>query len=166
MTSRDLVVSVEEGDATRFDSMSEGYVYLYMRHHADKKGVLRLAMTELAGMLGVNRQTILKHVDTLMAKRLVDREGHGRYRVFDAPRTIRDHAADYFASLKVGEEYDSGELYSRVYGRKADYNANDPDLDQVMDVAVELEQAGFLATDPNSFTMTKLREAVGRKRRP
>jgi len=56
MTSRDLILRLRK-NAHQFSSMSEGYVYLYLRFYADKRGNFRLSMTELATMLNVNRQT-------------------------------------------------------------------------------------------------------------
>jgi predicted ArsR family transcriptional regulator len=78
MTSTDLYVAMEEADSAWFGSLSERCIYHYLLFHADKKGVFRLAMTELASVLDVKRQTVQKHVDSLIEKRLVRRVGHGR----------------------------------------------------------------------------------------
>lgn len=120
MTSRDLVVSVEDGPSTPFSSISERCVYLYLRFHADRHGVLRLAMTELAAMLGVNRQTILKHVDTLLAKRLIRRQGHGRYVVYGQPWSVQSEISAYLDSLKPGAEADPDVVSQALYGRSGD----------------------------------------------
>lgn len=157
MTSRDLVVSVEEGDAHRFSSMSEGYVYLYLRHHADKKGIFRLAMTELAAMLNVNRQTILKHVDTLMEKQLVTKQGHGRYRIHTDPWSFRDIVSAYLNTLDEGQEFDPSALFQAAYAEKPDWSSDDPRVDEVLTYANKLEQAGWLQHDPMTSTYTKLK---------
>lgn len=120
MTSRDLVLSVEEGDALKFDSISERCVYLYMRFHADRKGVFRLAMTELAAILNVNRQTVLKHVETLLTKHLLRRHGHGRYVVFANPWTLKAEVVALLDSLKPGDEVYPESICRSLYGRAWD----------------------------------------------
>lgn len=120
MTSRDLVLSVEEGDALKFSSISERCVYLYMRFHADKRGVFRLAMTELAAILNVNRQTVLKHVETLLTKHLIRRQGHGRYVVFAQPWSLKAEVVAMLDSLKVGDEVDLDPICRSLYGRGRD----------------------------------------------
>lgn len=152
MTAKDLIQSVDEGDAHRFTSMSEGYVYLYLRFHADKRGVFRLAMTELASMLNVNRQTVLKHVETLIQKRLVTREGHGRYHVHAEPFSLRDAAKAYRATLKPGDEWWTYEFAKIAYGIEFDAESTDPRLDEAMAYTQTLEQAGRLIW--NEFTAT------------
>lgn len=154
MTSRDLVLSVEEGDAHRFSSMSEGYVYLYLRYHADKKGVFRLAMTELAAMLNVNRQTVLKHVETLMEKRLVARQGHGRYRVHAEPWSIREAARACLAELNEGDELLVSTLAKRAYGEDLDYGAaaDDPREKELFEYLEKLEKAKMLRYDEMNGT--------------
>lgn len=155
MTSRDLVVSVEEGDAHRFSSMSEGYVYLYLRHHADKKGIFRLAMTELAAMLNVNRQTILKHVDTLMEKQLVTKQGHGRYRIHADPWSIRDVTKAYLDSLPEGANFDTTRLAEMAYGERLDWSSDDPRADELLEYCIKLERAGWLVADDITGDYTK-----------
>ena len=153
MTSRDLVVSVEEGDAHRFSSMSEGYVYLYLRYHADRKGVFRLAMTELASLLNVNRQTVLKHVETLMEKRLVARQGHGRYRIHPEPWSIREAARACLAELKEGDELSMSVLARRAYGEDLDWGSvDDPREKEVFDYLEKLEAARMLRYDEMNGT--------------
>ena len=150
MTSRDLVLSVEEGDPSRFGSMSEGYVYLYMRFHADKKGVFRLAMTELAATLNVNRQTILKHVETLITKRLVRKIGHGRYVVYAEPWSLSSIAKRYMAELKEGSVFDLDVLAERAYGELIDHGSNDPRSDEMYNLLSKIERVGLLSFNENT----------------
>lgn len=163
MTSRELVQSVEEGDALKFDSISERCVYLYMRFHADKKGVFRLAMTELASLLNVNRQTVLKHVDTLMAKNLVKRTGHGRYVVYAAPMTLERVTLDYLKDLAEGETALSEDVERLFYGDVLPY-ADSPGYDERGDAITEALMAcnrrGLLLFNEYSGELTRTAKPV------
>lgn len=145
LTSRDLVLSVEDGDALKFDSISERCIYLYMRFHADKKGVFRLAMTELASILNVNRQTVLKHVETLIAKRLVRKIGHGRYAVYAEPWSLGGIAKRYMADLKEGAVFNLDVLSERAYGELIDHSSTDPRSDEMYNLLSKIERTGLLS---------------------
>lgn len=146
MTSRDVVLSME-ADGLEFGSLSERLIYLYLRYHADRKGIFRLSLTELASQLNVNRQTVIKHIDALMKASLVTRQGHGRYRIHAAPWSIRDVAKGYLDSLQDGEEFDTSKLAVLAYGEHLDWSSDDPRTDELIEYAGKLERAGWLTMD-------------------
>jgi DNA-binding transcriptional ArsR family regulator len=117
MTSTDLYVAMEEADSAWFGSLSERCIYHYLLFHADKKGVFRLAMTELASVLDVKRQTVQKHVDSLIEKRLVRRVGHGRYRVYREPWSLDAEVRAYLDSLKPGAVIDPTPICLSLWGK-------------------------------------------------
>ena len=147
MTSGDLVYSVEHTDQLKLGSLSERLVYLYLRYHADRKSVVRLSMSELASTLEVNRQTILKHVNTLMEKRLLTREGHGRYRVHSEPWSLRNYVQPMLAALNDGDVLDTSELARRAYGEALDWSSEDPRIEEVFQYTQRMERAGVVWHD-------------------
>lgn len=144
MTARDMVVSAEADDCAIFGSLSEHLVYLFMRLHADRNGVFRLSMTEFAAQHNVNRQTILKHVESLLAKQLVTRQGHGRYRVHAEPWSLRTVAGRYLDTLQAGDEFDTAVFGKLAYGESLPWGDNDPRTDAIIEYTEKLERAGRL----------------------
>lgn len=157
MAKNELWDSMDDADPAWFTSISERCVYLYMRYHADKKGVFRLAMTELSTILNVNRQTVLKHVDTLMKSRLVSRSGHGRYIVRAAPMTLHDCAKKYRATLKPGDEWDAWDLAEIMWGEKFTADTMDPRINEALAYTEMLERNGRLIYDEMSSVYTVAR---------
>lgn len=158
MTARDFVVSVEDDSLTfgKVDAsgkvsdrgkLGERMVYLYMRYHADKKGILRMPLTEIAHRLETSRRTIMDHVESLLAKKLVTREGHGRYRVHAEPWSLRTFAKQMLDALQEGEIFDTSKLATMAYGESLDWASEDPRVEEVLEYAQRLERAGLIWSD-------------------
>jgi DNA-binding transcriptional ArsR family regulator len=154
MTSRDAIASLEDTEL-EFGSLSERLIYLYLRFHADRKSVVRLSMAELAAQLGVNRQTVVKHVDALKERHLVTRQGHGRYRVHAEPWSLRNFAKAMLDELKDGDVFDVNEMARRAYGEPPDWAGDDPRAEEVLEYQLRLERAGIIWTDEYTGTVYK-----------
>lgn len=146
MTTKALLDSWEDESLPPMP-LGERLVYMELRYAADKKGTLRLSQSDLAAKLGVTRQAIVKHVDSLMQKRLVARVGHGRYTVMAAPRSLFDAAKAYRARLAPGDEWWSWELAEEAFGVKIAVDSDDPRLDEAMEYTEMLQRAGRLHYD-------------------
>lgn len=149
MTGQDALRTLEDGDALDFGSISERCIYLYLRFHADRKGVVRLAMSELAAILKVNRQTVLKHVEALVQRQLLRRIGHGRYRVFAEPWSVESVARQYVGSLEPGAEFDVQRLAVLAYGEEndLDWEGDDPRIRELDTMEYRLKHDGLLTID-------------------
>lgn len=155
MTSRDAVLSLEDTEL-EFGSLSERLIYLYLRFHADRKGVVRLSMAELAAQLRVNRQTVVKHVDALQERHLVTRQGHGRYRVHAEPWSPKEVARAYFKSLAPGDEWDIVALEHRAYGRTLlDTDEDYARSSELIEYLNALERGGFIREVGGNGTMVR-----------
>jgi hypothetical protein len=149
MTARDAIASLDD-QGLEFGTLGEHLVYILLRYNADKRGIVRLSMSELAAQLRVNRQTVLKHTGALQERKLLTRQGHGRYRVHAAPWSLRDVARAYLDSLKVGEMWDPNEFARRLYGESVDWAGTDPRVEEVLAYQQKLETAGLLVYDEMS----------------
>lgn len=149
MTGQDVLRTLEEGDALDFGSISERCIYLYLRHHADRRGVVRLAMSELAAMLKVNRQTVLKHVEALVQRNLVRRVGHGRYTIYGEPWSVEAIARRHIDSLAPGAEFRVELVAALAYGESndLDWNGDDPRVRELDSLEYRLQSAGLLTMD-------------------
>lgn len=131
--------------------LGERLVHLEACHLADRKGVVRLSQSDLAAKLGVSRQAITKHTDALAAKRLLLRQGHGRYRVFVEPWSVESIARRYVESLSPWARYDVEQLAVLVYGESNDLDwsgrSDDLRVRELDGVEHKLEAAGVLTMD-------------------
>lgn len=160
MTSKDMIDSAET-DGLAFGSLGERCVYLLLRYHADKKGVVRISLTEMAARLSVSRRTVNDHVDGLMERRLLIREGHGRYRVHAEPWSPRDVARAYFKTLAPGDEWDILALEHRAYGRSlGDTGEDDERFKELIGYMDALIQGGFLAEGQNGSVVRTQKTAA------
>lgn len=146
MTAKALLDSWEADDLPHM-TLGERLVYMELRYSADKRGTLRLSQSDLAAKLGVTRQAIVKHVDSLMAKRLVARVGHGRYTVMAAPRSMFDAAKAYRATLHPGDEWSAWDFAEVAFGVRLTADSDDPRLDEAMEYTETLRRAGRLHFD-------------------
>lgn len=146
MTRNALLEAWERDDLPKM-LLGERLVYLEMLYLGNRSGTLRLSQTDLANKLGVTRQAIVKHVDGLMAKKLVRRVGHGRYAVHAEPWSLDRIARAYLRDLKAGEIAWQAELERRAYGDEL--NGDDPCWDErssaLIDAMIALERQGFLS---------------------
>lgn len=131
MTAHDLIRSVETTSTLELDSLSERLVYLYLRYHADKKSIVRLSMSELAADLGVNRQTILKHIRSLLEKHLTTHIGHGRYRVHAEPWSMGVIFTGMLRELNDGDIFNLDDFCQRLYGERVSWSSDDPRADEI-----------------------------------
>ncbi len=135
MTSGALAASWERDDLPRMP-LGERLVYMELRYLSDRKGTLRLSQSDLANKLGVTRQAIVKHVDALMAKKLVRRQGHGRYAVFAEPWSLDGEVVALLDSRKPGDEINPDPICRAIYGRGWDEMfADEPCADSGCDKA-------------------------------
>lgn len=146
MTSKALIESWERDDLPKM-LLGERLVYMEMRFLSDRKGTLRLSQTDLSAKLGVTRQAIVKHVDSLTEKRLVRRIGHGRYTVCADPYSLFDAAKDYRATLKPGDEWDAWDLAEIMWGIKFSADTMDPRINEALAYTEMLEKNGRLIYD-------------------
>lgn len=146
MTAKDLVESAE-ADGIEFGSLGERCVYLLFRYHGDRKGIVRISLTEMAARLGVSRRTITDHVEALVVKRLMSRQGHGRYRIHAAPWSLRDVARAYRETLQEGDEWDGFTFAEMAFGERFSADSSDPRLDEALAYSQSLERAGLLVHD-------------------
>lgn len=146
VTKYDLWDSWERDDLPEM-LLGERLVYMEMRAASGSKGKLRFSAVDLSHKLGVNRQSIIKHVDSLMAKGLVRRESHGRYTVYAKPYSLLDAAKDYRATLKPGDEWNTLDLAEIMWGEQLDPASMDPRVNEVIDYTMMLEKAGRLEYD-------------------
>lgn len=149
MTGQDVLRTLEEGDALDFGSISERCIYLYLRYHADRRGVVRLAMSELAAMLKVNRQTVLKHVEALVQRNLARRVSHGRYKVYAEPWTLQGEIHDYLLSLKPGQAVEVDPVSRSVWGI-AFQELDDRTMDTLLDAFEPFKGKLFRARDSDN----------------
>lgn len=148
-----LLIDAIESDSLPGTPLGERLVHLEICHLADRKGTVRLSQSELAGKLGVTRQAVTKHTDALIAKRLLMRQGHGRYRVFVEPWSVEAIARQYAASLPPGAEFDVERLAVLAYGEAndLDWDGNDPRVVELDATAYRLKHAGLLIEDEDGF---------------
>jgi len=104
MTSRDLILSIEEGNAHQFSSMSEGYVYLYLRStptSAETSG-FHDRTGDHAQRQSTDHPEAHRHTDY---KALDFSAGAWSIPRFAEPWSVESIARDYFNSLAIGAEY-------------------------------------------------------------
>ncbi len=159
MTVKSLLEAFEHDELPKL-TLAERAVYLYLLRDADKNGALRLSQSDLGARLGVTRQTIVKHIDALIEKRLVSHRGHGRYRVFTAPWSVESVARQYVGSLEPGAEFDVQRLAVLAYGEEndLDWEGDDPRIRELDSMEYRLEKDGLLTHDHDG-TARKARPA-------
>lgn len=162
MTVKSVLEAIESDDLPKM-TLAERAVYLYLLRDSDKRGLLRLSQSDLGERLGVTRQTIVKHVDALAEKRLIVRQGHGRYRVFAEPWSVESIARKYVESMAPGEEFDTERLAVLAYGEQHDliWSDDDPRVRELESMEYRLQHAGLLAVDHEG----KMRKPRGASRR-
>lgn len=146
MTARMLLDAMERDDLPRMP-LGERLVYLELCYGADRKSVIRLSQSDLAAKLGVTRQAVVKHIDSLASRQLVMRVGHGRYRIFAESWSIEKIAREYLSSLPIGAEFLVEELIRRAYGEDNDLDwngSNDPRVDELCAFGDRFQVAGLL----------------------
>lgn len=102
MTTKAFIDAVESYDLPKM-TLAERLIYLYLVRDSDVRHQLRLSQSDLAARLGVTRQTIVKHIESLREKHLVRHTGHGRYCVYPRPWSIDEEVRDYLLTLKPGD---------------------------------------------------------------
>lgn len=159
MTVKSLLEAIEHDDLPKM-TLAERAVYLYLLRDADKNGALRLSQSDLGARLGVTRQTIVKHIDSLMEKRLVNHRGHGRYRVFTEPWSVESVARQYVAGLLPGAEFDVQRLAVLAYGENndLDWDGDDPRVRELDVMEYRMKGDGLLTIDDDG-TARKARPA-------
>lgn len=157
MTSRDAVESLDNTDL-EFGSLGEHLIYLMFRHNADKKGIIRLSMVELAAQLRVNRQTVVKHLEGLVKRQLVTRQGRGRYKVHPEPWSAKEIIRKHFLSMTPGDEWSIDDLERIVYSESLD--AYDPRFTELVEYTDKLVKNGFLNEDAQSGIIRRTRKTV------
>lgn len=158
MTAKALLDSWEDDELPQMP-LGERLIYMEMRYAADKRGTIRLSQSDLAAKLGVTRQAIVKHVDSLMEKRLVSRTGHGRYTVMSAPRSLFDAAKAYRAKLKPGDEWSAWDLAAEAFGIEFAPDSTDQRLNEAMAYTETLQRAGRLHYDETTGVYTLARDS-------
>lgn len=131
MTEKDLTESAH-AMPEELGALGERLVYLMLRLYADRKRVVRVSIVELAQQLGVNRQTVLSHVEKLLEKKLVRRAGHGRYLVYPRPWSIREETYEYLLTVKTGDLVSSAPVIKALWGKTWD-EVDDRTQDAVLD---------------------------------
>lgn len=164
MTVKLALEAIESVDLPKM-TLAERLVYIYLLRDSDKYGSLRLSQSDLGARLGVTRQTIVKHVDALTEKRLVTRQGHGRYRVFAEPWSVENVARRYVENLPPWAEFDVKQVAMLVYGESNDLDWDSGEIDQRIReldaVEYRLQTSGLLTMDDDG-TMRKPRVTTRR----
>jgi biotin operon repressor len=155
MTALDIGHSAENTDL-KFSSLGERCVYLYLRFYADRKGRVRVSLTDLAEQLDCSRRTINDHVKSLLEKRLLTHQGHGRYRAHATPWSLRDVGRAYLSTLDTGDEFDTSTLFTLAFGEDGDWGSADPRLTETLNYAETLERAKILAFNEMTGTYTRI----------
>jgi len=69
-------------DATlNFNSATDRFIYMEICHRADRRGIVRMPQSEIAGITLLSPRTIAQSFSNLERIKLLSRIGHGRYQL-------------------------------------------------------------------------------------
>jgi len=73
--------AIREMEAGRFDSSTQRYIMIELAHMADNSGQLKESQIDIANRALLSRVTVVNEMKKLEEKKLIIKEGYGKYRV-------------------------------------------------------------------------------------